>query len=348
MIEGKGYFRDIQGFSTTLSQPNTSHNIILLNDIVDKLNIIMQSIYQSSIPDDMIIVLPNENNYQFINKKYNEQLIQLKGDTQITPQELHKQLVSLINDIKNHINNNISSISKIEEILLPYYKVDNSENQKTEKAILAVVFNNKNCYQNMPSLIKTLSKWNKLFQIYSQLIKSDSPEDIEIVSVHDGSLDFIFNFNIELSINLTEVVKFGLIALSGFFAYIKAAKPIIDSYLGNKELIDLESKRKELLLNNVYEAIASKISEQHKISVQENKSINQESVDKKIDEVSKIIADHLIGGNEIKLLTFNDDANNVLMDEVKEKSQIIKNDIKSLNNDDILLLENKYKMKDEP
>jgi hypothetical protein len=347
IIEERGYLRDVQGFSTTLSQPNTNQNIILLKDIMDKLNVILQGIYQSSIPDDMLVLLPNEKNYQFSSKKYNERLVELIDDTKMTTQTLHGQLIALINDIKNHINNNMSSISSIESVFLPYYEKENVENKKNEKAIIAIIFNNKGSYQNLSLLLKTLTKWNKLFKIYSQLMKSDSPEDIEIVSINDGSIDFIFNFNIDLSIDLTEIVKYGLIALGGFFSYIKAAKPIIDSYLGNKALIDSENERKELLLDNVHKAISSKIKEQHEKYIKKNPNINKESVDKKIDEVSKIITEHLIEGNEVRLLISANEKANELTDEVKEKAQIIKNEMKEISRSDILLLENKYKIKDD-
>ena len=344
-IQGDGYFRDIEGFKNTLSKANVKRNIIMT--IVDKMDIILNGIYQSSIPDDMLLLLPNEKNYQFIEKKYYDRIEKLKNDTEINTLELYGKMVSLVNEIYNHINNDMTNITKLEKVFLPYFEKDNDENKKNEKAIISIVFNNKKSYHNLPSLVKTLSKWNRLFQIYSQLLKSEPSEDIEVVSVHDGSLDFIFNFNIDLSINLTEVVKYGLIAFGGFFAYLKVTKPIIDSYLGNEELIEMEYKRKDLMLNNIYESIAKKISEQHKDYVKKDNKINQESIDRKIEEISKIITEHLIEGNEIKLLTSNLETTQELKAEIKEKSQLIKNEMRVIDRNDILLLENKYKIKDE-
>jgi hypothetical protein len=69
IINEQGCFRDIQGFSTTLAQPNANQNIIMIKDIIQKTKLILDTIYQSSIPDDMIILLPEEKDYQFSNKK---------------------------------------------------------------------------------------------------------------------------------------------------------------------------------------------------------------------------------------------------------------------------------------
>jgi hypothetical protein len=345
IINEKGYFRDIQGFSTTLAQPNMNQNLVMLKDIIQKLKSIIDGIYQSSLPDDMIILLPSETNYQFANKDYNKKILDIDNNTEINTENLHIQVVALINDLKNHINNNNTKIAEIEKFLMPYYAKENIDYQDNKRSVLALIFNNKKSYQNLHILTKTLLKWNKAFQLYTQLLKSDPSGDIEITSIHEGSLDFLFNFDINIAIDLTEIVKYGLIALGGYLTYLKTAKPIIDSYLGNKKLIEMENQRKELLLNNVYEAVAQRIKEQHEDKIKTDTKINKESIDKKIEEVAKIITDHLVGGNNIKLLT-STEATKELSDEIKEKTQLIRNQFKVIDKEELRYLEDKFTMKE--
>jgi hypothetical protein len=141
----------------------------------------------------------------------------LENDPKADTQNLHSQITALINDLNNHIHNNILKVSEIEKFLLPYYNHDNNTNK--ENSVVALIFNNKKFYRNFSELAKTSLKWNKALQLYFQLLKSESPEDIEITSIHNGSFDIIFNIDVNIAIDLAEIVKYGLIALGGYLMY---------------------------------------------------------------------------------------------------------------------------------
>jgi hypothetical protein len=347
LIIDRGYHRDVQGFSTTLGQPNTNQNLIMIKDIIQKTRAILDGIYQSSVPDDLLILLPQEENYQYSRKDYQDRIKSLENDPETNTQDLHTKIVALINDLKIHIQTNTQKINEIENFLLPYYTKENDVVNESGKAIIALIFNNKKFYKTFDELAKTASKWNKAIKIYYQLLQSESPGDIDITSIHDGTLDIIFNINLDIAIDLTEIVKYGLVALGGYLTYLKTAKPIIDSYLGNKKLIDNEHERKKLLLENIHDSVSSLIKKQHEEKVKIDQKINKESVDKKIEEVTRIITEHLIEGNELKLLSGNDNKAKELKDEVKEKSQLVKNQYKNIGHDEIKFLTDKYSLKDE-
>jgi hypothetical protein len=341
-----GIQRDIQGFQTTLGQSNVSQNLIMLKDIAEKVEVIVGTIYQSSIPDDMLVVLPSEKAHQFATKDYIQNINAIKSATELSPPQIHNQLVSLVNNLVNHINTNIQQINNLTAVLMPYYKKENDSLGKDNKAILAVIFNNENCYKTLPELSKTIKKWNHVFSIFTQLMTSEPYKDIEIVSVHDGSVDFLFNFNIDLSIDLSEIIKYGLIALGGYFAYLKKTKEITDTYQGNEELIDMEKKRKELLLENVFLSISKKMREIHQSRMDEDKKINNEAIEKKTETVSKIITEHLVEGNEIKLLSSGEIETTISQD-LKTQSQIVRNGFKSIDNEELRLLVDKHKVNED-
>jgi hypothetical protein len=347
LIVDRGYHRDIQGFSTTLGQPNTNQNLIMIKDIIQKTKIILDGIYQSSVPDDLLILLPQEDNYQYLKKDYQDRIISLENDPEANAQDLHTKIVALINDLKIHIGDNTQKITKVENFLLPYYTKENDEINKNGKAVIALIFNNKKFYKNFNVLAKTSLKWDKAIKIYYQLLKSESPEDVDITSIHDGTLDIIFNIDLSIAIDLTEIVKCGLIVFGGYLTYLKTAKPIIDTYLGNKKLIENEQERKKLLLENIHDSIFGRIKEQHEKKAKVDQKLNKESIDKKIEEVTKIITEHLVEGNELKLLSTNNENAKELKDEVKQKSQLVKNQYKSISSDEMKFLEDKYSSKDE-
>jgi hypothetical protein len=116
--------------------------------------------------------------------------------------------------------------------------------------------------------------------------------------------------------------------------------------LGNEKLIKSEKERKSLLLDNIFESIAKQIQQQHKEKIEKDKNINKESVDKKITEVAKIITEHLIEGNEIKLLLDNAEESKELINELKEKTQLVRNQYKSVDKEEIKFIEDKYIIKE--
>jgi hypothetical protein len=347
LIVDRGYHRDIQGFSATLGQPNVNQNLIMIKDIIQKTKTILDGIYLSSIPEDLLILLPQEETYQYSKKDYQERIISLENDPEIGTQNLHTKLVALINDLNNHIQANTQKINEIERFLLPYYTKENNVVNENGRAVIALIFNNKKSYKSFNELAKTSLKWNKAIKIYYQLVNSESPEDVDIISIHDGTLDIIFNIDLNIAIDLTEIIKYGLIAFGGYLTYLKTAKPIIDSYLGNKKLIENEQERKKLLLENVYDSVSGLIMKQHEEKTKTDQKINKESIDKKVEEVTRIIVEHLIDGNELKLLSGNSEETKKLKDEVKDKSQLVKNQYKNISHEEMKFLEDKYSLKDE-
>jgi Na+/phosphate symporter len=86
-----------------------------------------------------------------------------------------------------------------------------------------------------------------------------------------------------------------------YLSYKKLAKPIVDSYFGNKKLIDSEKEREKELINNIGEAVKKQIIEQHQKANEKDKAIDS-NADKKIEQVVKLVTSHILKGNDLKLL----------------------------------------------
>lgn len=126
----------------------------------------------------------------------------------------------------------------------------------------------------------------------------------------------------------------------------KKAKEIIDSYLGHRRLIESENEREKLMLDNIKESIENKALEQHKEKLKIDKKIDKSGVNKKIEQVSSAITDHIVKGNEIKLLmapTIKEtDYGYNLSDDLREEAAIVRERYKNLNAEDKQLLLDKY------
>ena len=93
---------------------------------------------------------------------------------------------------------------------------------------------------------------------------SVTPEDIKIVNIQNGSIDFLINLTFDFAINLAEIFEVKFKAFLTYLSYKKMIKPIVEGYLGNKKLIDGEKEREKELINNIGETVKHKIPEQHK------------------------------------------------------------------------------------
>ena len=135
-----------------------------------------------------------------------------------------------------------------------------------------------------------------------------------------------------------------------YLAYkYKVGKEIIETYLGNKKLIELEKERDKLMLENIKTAIVNKLTNQHKEKLKEDKKIDKSGVDNKIKEISSIITDHIIRGNEVKFLSYiekeNDEEN--VSDELRKMTTQVNENLNRISKEDKKLLLEFYELKDE-
>ena len=222
-----------------------------------------------------------------------------------------------------------------------------------EQAVMSLIFKDLESTGSLREFAKVLHRWNRTLLTYHTLLKSESPKEISLVEIQNGSIDVIFNIDFDVAIDLTELIKIGL---KGYGAYLlyksKKAREIIDSYMGNKILIQMEVKREKLMLDNIKDSIKQKALEQHKERLKEDKAISIISATKKADEVAKVITDHIVKGNEIKLLTppeIDEESEDEkdLGSELREETAIVRERYKNLNAKEKQLLLDRYTIKDE-
>jgi hypothetical protein len=168
-------------------------------------------------------------------------------------------------------------------------------------ALVSIIFKDISTITSLKELTKTLTAWNRVLPLYHRLLSDESPEDIRLVQVQNGSIDFIVNLKVDVAVNLAEIFTTGFKCYAAYLAYKKILKPITDTYFGNKKLIASEEERDKDMLDNIGLAIECKIKEQH-AKAQKNgvKSVHPE---KMIEQITNLVTSHIVRGNDIKLIS---------------------------------------------
>lgn len=317
-----GFKRDLDDYISSL--PAAQNNIVALRDIAGKVLSVLNHLYAGDLPDALNVLLPKDEVRPFTEVTHDEKLKTLVEDTEIQQPEFFSQLTQLLNQLKKQIQQNITEIDNITQFISPYITEDVKRIAKDQLAIIAIVFNEYNTITSLKQFTKALTAWNRTLPIYHQLLKSESPKDIQIVEIQNGSIDFVVNMNVDVALDLVELFKVGFQVFAAYLSYKKMIKPIIDSYHGNKLLISQEEEREKLLLENIGTAIHQQIESQHKKAKKVDKDVDGTAILKKVEQVTNLIASHIVKGNDLKLLALpkKEEANEEDIKLLDEKNEL--------------------------
>ena len=299
-VVNSGFKRDLEDYIASI--PASQNNILGLREIAGKLLSSIERIYAGDLPDALAALLPNPSARPFTESPHDKELQELLNNSEIPQQEFFNRLNSKLAQLKKQIDQNTSEITKIEQFLSPYVSVDISNLADDDLAIIAIIFNDRETITSLGRFAKTVASWNRTLQIYHQLLKSDSPEDISIVEVQNGSIDLIVNLDVDVAINIAELFKVGFKVFVAYLSYKKMIKPIIESYHGNKKLIAGEEARVKLMLDNIGEAVKGAIHDQHKAAIKADNKVDDTAIQKKVEHVANLVTAHIVQGNDVKLL----------------------------------------------
>lgn len=353
-IVDSGLLRDVQEFIKTIAQPQNSQNIVLLKDITKQILKHLQTINNSDVPDDLVKLLPNDKIKPFSPPEHIKDVNSLIADAQIDTVQYLAKLNKILAGIESRLVANKDEIGRLRKVLLPYYE---KGKELRDKAVMSLVFKDSETISNLKTFVKILNRWERTLFIYHRLVSSKSPEETKLINIQNGSLDVVVNINIDVAINLVELMKFGFVAFSGYLLYKKKKQEIIETFLGNKKLIKRQEEEESLMLDNLGEAIKENLENQHKTSLKKDKGIDKESVPKKIESVVEVLSEHIVKGNDVKLLIDFDtdveegeesenDKRRILSKEVKKVSLKVRNYLKELPSGETKLLIEKYTIKD--
>ncbi|WP_114821752.1 hypothetical protein [Chryseobacterium sp. KLBC 52] len=357
LVLTSGFKRDIVDYFKSIQQSH-NQNLVYMKDLSLRIKTSFQNFDNNLLSEELLYLL--KNTIPFTELNITSKLDELDEDSSLEANDYYSNFYHILNTLIESIDENEDEVKKLKDVLNKYSVAEVEQLASEGNALISIIFKDLKSTGTIKEFTKSLTKWNRALLMYYTLLKSDSPEEIDLVEIQNGSIDVICNIDFDVSIDLTKVVMKGLEVYAAYLLYkSKTAKEIISSYMGNKKLIEMEKEREKLMLSNISEILRDTIIQQHKENFKKDKKITKEGTDKKIEEVSKIIAEHIIKGNEVKLLTYepqvekdkkeneSHESSKELAERLRETTSIVRERFNHLEEGDKLLLLETYIIKEE-
>lgn len=320
-VNDSGFKRDLDDFASSLAA--SQNNILALRDVAGKIHAGLQRVYESDLPEGLLILMPAEKVRPFTEERHDESFQGLIDDKEIQQAEFFNRLNQLLSQLRQQLGTNVAEVKRIQTFIEPFVAAGTRHRAEGELALISIVFREKETTSSLKQFTNTIRLWNRALPIYHQLLKSAAPKDIELVEVQNGSIDFVVNLNVDVAMDLVELFKVGFKVFAAYLAYKKMAQPIIESYHGNKKLIQQEEEREKLMLENVGEAVYAELESQHARAKKADKKVDGTAIDKKVEQVADLVTAHIVNGNGLVLLDVpasdGDDAEEDGKEEKKEE-----------------------------
>lgn len=310
------YITKLQDYQTTIQ--NNSSNIVLLKEILDKTIYDLDSLIENSIPEFLEKLLVGKiNPFEF--EKFKKELIELKEKNYTDYSQLYNELTNILAQMLEKMNSNIVELDKISKVIEPFQTKDFNDIQEGDNAIFAIIFNNESSFNNLKSLSFELKNWDKGLFLYQQIVSDETPKAFEIIEVEQGSVEVILNLAFDVAENLVDLFKTGMETYGAYLTYKTLIHDkLYATFKDNKKLMALEEEREKLLLQNVKDVVRNEIKKQAK------KGKKHEALEKKIEEVTKLVTEHIIKGNSVKLLSAPEEKEEVLEKEKEKEIHYVK------------------------
>lgn len=348
LVIDSGFRRDVADFVKAIQQ-SQNQNLVFMKGLSQKIQLSLTNFENNSLHTELQHVL--RNNDPFTSHNIVDALKELDADDEIDGSQYFQKMNSILSQLLSSIDQNKSEILPIKDVFSKYISDKTDFQTAEEQALVSLVFKDLKSTSGLKEFSRVLSRWNTTLLILHQLMKSESPEEISLVEIQNGSIDVIFNIDVNIAIDLTEIAKTGLEVFAAYLLYksSKEIKEIVEASFGSKELIKIEQDREKLMLARVKEAIKEKIAELHNEHLTSDKKIDKTAIDGKIDAVSTAITDHIIRGNEIKVLALpkpdedegaeeEDENQKDLSNELRKSTAIVRERAKKLSSKDQQLL----------
>jgi len=348
LVIESGFKRDVTDYQQSIGQ-SQNQNLSFMKERSEEIKSNLKFFDDNSLDSELKIVLRENKPFTSLNTL--EELEELDSDKEIDAQKYYQKFNSILSRLNKAIQSNESELNTVRATLEKYVSKDEDFESDHEQAVMSLIFKDLESTGSLQEFSKVLHRWNRTLLIYHTLLKKESPKEISLVEIQNSSIDVIFNIDFDIAIDLTELIKTGLKVYGAYLLYkSKTAKEIISSYMGNKKLIESEKEREQLMLDNIKDSIKEKALEQHKENLKSDSPPLKTGATKKAEEVAKVITDHIVKGNEVKLLTPpepEEEDEPDISTELRTETATVRERWKKLDDKEKQLLLDKYTIKGE-
>ncbi len=348
LVIDSGFKRDVTDYRQSIGQ-SQNQNLVFMKGLSDNIKTNLINFENNSLENELNGVL--RDNEPFTSQNTLEELNEIDEDKEIDGPQYFQKFNTILNKLQKSITANETELNTVKTTFDSYVSEQIDYEADEEQAVMSLVFKDLKSTGSLKEFSKVLHRWNRTLLIYHTLLKQESPKDISLVEIQNGSIDVIFNIDFDVAIDLAELIKTGLKVYGAYLLYkSKTAKEIISSYMGNKKLIESEKEREKLMLDNIKDSIKQQALEKHKEYLKLDAPPSKTGAIKKADEIAKVITDHIVKGNEVKLLTPpepTEEGEQDLSTELRAETSIVRERWKKLDGKEQKLLLDKYTIKEE-
>ncbi len=225
LVINSGFKRDITDFIQSIQQPQ-NRNLVFMKGLSEKIQGTFIEFENNSMESELNYVLRDSES--FTDNNTETKLIEIDSNKEIDGPQYFQEFNSILNELKQSIEENETEINEIKEVFTKYTTDSNVHETNGEQALMSVIFKDLQSTGSLKEFSKVLHRWNRTLLIYLTLLKSESPDEISLVEIQNGSIDVIFNIDFDIAIDLTDLIKTGLRVYGAYLLYkSKRAKEII-------------------------------------------------------------------------------------------------------------------------
>jgi len=348
LIIKSGFKRDVNDYLQSIQQ-GQNQNLVFMKDLSQKVKDKLIECEDYGLESELNAVLRDSKPFTSLDTI--TKLEDLDNNIEIDGNNYFAHFSQILTQLIQNIDKNKTELDSVLQIFQKYVSIEKEYEFENEQAVVSLIFKDLKSTGSLKEFSKVLNRWNRMLLVYHTLLTSESPDEISLIEIQNGSIDVIFNIDFDIAVDLTELLKVGLKVYGAYLLYkSKTAKEIILSYMGNAKLIKQEKEREKLMLENIKDSIYQKALEQHKERLKADNNIEKTSIEVKLEEVSSVITDHIIKGNELRLLTapedLGDDETNLGI-ELREETAIVRERFKKLEPAEKQFLLEKYTIKED-
>ena len=348
LVVNSGFKRDVADYINSIQQNPT---ITFMAEISEKVQTWFDAFDNHSLNSELTAVLTKDK--AFTSQNTVGRLRKLDSNKTIEANAYLQELMDILNNLNGFIHSNENEITEVRGILERYVSSETDVEAEEEQALISLVFKDDKTTGGLNEFSRVLGRWNNAIRMFHRLVKSESPREISLVQVQKGSIDVVFSVDISVAADLTDLIIIGYLAYRGYLDLkLELKEKIVKTFAGNTKLIEIEKQLDKEMFENIRESIQRKVMEKHEQRKKSDKTISIESVDKMATSVGEVIIDHVVKGNEVKLLTEIQRENEQGEEEdisksLREETALVREKHKKLSLKDKKLLLKKYSVKDD-
>jgi hypothetical protein len=179
-----------------------------MKDLSQKIKESLTFFENNSLDSELNSVL--RKNEPFTSLETLSELEDLDSDNEIAGPQYFQKFNAILNRLESSIQSNETELNQVKITFDKYVSDDDEYDSEQEQAVMSLVFKDLESTGSLKEFSKVLHRWNRTLLIYHTLLKSESPEEISLVEIQNGSIDVIFNIDFDIAVDLTELIKTGL------------------------------------------------------------------------------------------------------------------------------------------